>query len=114
MKTLMMTTKPFSSTKSKLQPVYPVTAKNSHSSVYVDRSQCEESAGSETEGSESNELAVAKCQPYPISQPCQNIVSTAYSGRDGSLRYKSVPQVGRANTTNVLQQAPGLRLQSRQ
>ena len=81
------------------------SSKNSHSSV--DKSQCEESVGSEGEGSESDENAVAK------SQPRQNAVSNAYSGKDETLWYKSVLQVGRANAANVLQQAPGLPLQSR-
>ena len=53
------------------------SSKNSHSNV--DRSQCEPSAGSEGEDSESDEHAVAK------SQPRQNAVSNAYSGRDGTL-----------------------------
>ena len=73
MKIVMMTMNPFSSTKNELQPVYPVIAKNSHSIVYVNRSQCEESAGSEGEGSESDEPDVAKSQPYPTSQACQTL-----------------------------------------
>ena len=100
-KTVMMTAKRRKGTAASTSR----SSKNSHSSV--DRSQCEESVGSEGEGSESDESAVAK------SQPLQNAVSNAYSGRDGTLWYKSVPQVGRANAANVLQQAPGLPLQSR-
>ena len=61
------------------------TSKNSHSSV--NRSHCEDSAGSEGKGSECDEPAVAKSQPRPKCQPCQNTVSNAYSGRHVSLWY---------------------------
>ena len=98
---------PLPSAEKELQPVHPGPAKTltvvqTEANVKSLQVTCNEG-----EGSESDESAVAKSQPH------QNAVSNAYSGRDGTLWYKSVPQVGRANAANVLQQSPGLPLQSR-